>query len=87
MNHLLMTSRVEVIRHDRPDFHAVTTSMMGVTATFSFAFEKHSGGTKVSMMGKVKGKGLGVLVAPLLKMAMEKGDAKVLDNLKKVIEN
>ena len=81
-----MTSEVDVIRHDRPINHTVTTRMMGVIATFTFAFEKHEGSTKVTMTGDVKGKGFGVLVAPLLKMAMEKGDDKVLENLKKVIE-
>ncbi|MDH5327943.1 MAG: SRPBCC family protein [Gammaproteobacteria bacterium] len=85
----VMTSRAEVIKHDRPALHAVTTGMLGVVATFSFAFENHAGatrGTKISMTGEVKGKGLGVFVAPLLKMAMEKGDDKVLENLKRVIE-
>jgi len=81
-----MTSEVEVIRHDPPNCHAVVARMMGVTATFNFEFEDKDGATKLTMTGDVKGKGLGIFVAPLLKMMMEKGDDKVLENLKKVIE-
>ncbi|MDH5232654.1 MAG: SRPBCC family protein [Gammaproteobacteria bacterium] len=82
-----MTSQVEVIKHEPPNYHSVVTHIMGVTACFSFVFEDQQGATKIIMTGDVKGKGFGIFVAPLLKMAMEKGDSKVLENLKQVIES
>lgn len=59
---------------------------MGVDATSSFNFEKQEDKTKVTMTGIVQGHWFGLLMAPILKKAMEKADDKVLENLKQVIE-
>ncbi|MDD5095079.1 MAG: SRPBCC family protein [Dehalococcoidia bacterium] len=79
-------SEAEVIKHDRSYSHIVSTRIMGVETTISFDFQaQENDRTKITLISKVRGRGLGVFLVPMVEETMTKSDV-YLENLKQLVE-
>lgn len=70
-----------VTAHEPPSRHVVEGSVFGVATTMAFLVEPADDATRVTMEAHVRGRGLSVLLAPIVTREMRKSTVAALEQL------
>jgi carbon monoxide dehydrogenase subunit G len=74
----------DVRTHEPPRRHVVEGSVFGVATTMAFVIEPAAEGSRVTMEADVKGRGLSVLLAPIVTREMRKSTVAALRQLRQL---
>jgi hypothetical protein len=76
----------EVIEHAPPSRHVVAGSVFGVGTTIAFMIDPAEAGSRVTMDANLPGRGLGVLMAPIVAREMRKSTVAALAQLQHILD-